>query len=574
MKREKKRCIIAILCALLLILSMAACSGEGVLPDEMIQSDSGEQSTAKAADKDSAGDLDTSESTQAAASQGDTEKEMPSGSEEQDSADRIRPAIELGSMYIRETDDSGEVVYVSGSHDTIRLSEESQAVYPQLAAAVENKMDAETRQVKKEIEEFAGYYQEDPSTADPDKGYEITDQLFIRRADRRVLSALKYSYRYSGGAHGYFGYSCLNLDAETGEEISLDDVIVDRGALSEQIQAELLKKYDEDTFFDYMPETIEDEAMEEGDLSLTWTLDPQGLTFYFAPYEIAPNASGAFQVTLLYDSAQSTDTNLFTDKYRPEEGEGYICGISPFTDCYADVDQDGETDRVYIGYTVDPETDSIREMSVEVNNETFSIDEMYCYRVEPVMVTAGDGRVFLYAWCRSDNDFVNMYMFDLSLGSPVSMGTMALSEVYMYIEEEEADYSSYKRLITDSDHMLLSTRYDLLSTYDVEKEYYISDNSPVPVSDEPYYRIVRDTTLTSVKDIPAQIVDEEGNVIESARVIPAGSTYKLYRTDGLNIVDALLEDGSNARLLVTGTYPQKVNGMDAEEVFEQLFYAG
>ncbi|MCR5053795.1 MAG: hypothetical protein K6A69_03025, partial [Lachnospiraceae bacterium] len=76
------------------------------------------------------------------------------------------------------------------------------------------------------------------------------------------------------------------------------------------------------------------------------------------------------------------------------------------------------------------------------------------------------------------------------------------------------------------------------------------------------------------------IIDENGSVISENEVIPAGSSFTLYRTDGKNndgdeaIVDAILSDGRIVRLKVTIGYPNTINGVDEFELFEMLYYAG
>jgi hypothetical protein len=45
-------------------------------------------------------------------------------------------------------------------------------------------------------------------------------------------------------------------------------------------------------------------------------------------------------------------------------------------------------------------------------------------------------------------------------------------------------------------------------------------------------------------------------------------------TDGVSLVDCLLDDGTMIRLKVTGPYPPSIDGVDANKLFEQLYYAG
>ncbi|MBR0411296.1 MAG: DUF3298 domain-containing protein [Eubacterium sp.] len=541
----------AILCIILLLFNLAGCGSSGTAETTGV---SGE--TVSAAEK--TGDEKA-------------EAEKAAANEETVAA---RPEPQLSSMYIYESDSENKTVYVHGSHDTLRLSEESGKQFPALSAALDQYMNKETEEVKKLKRDYADNYKTDDSLKEfAPNGCEITDKLFVRRADKRVLSILESNSGYGGGVHGYFSYSTLNLDAETGKDISLDDIVTDKERLGTILKKQLKEENSENSFFEWMEETIDkeiNEISEDGiDWKLTWTLDPQGVTFYFNPYDIGPWAAGAFTTTILYDQ----EDGLFTDNYRPVEGSGQVCAFPTDTDFNADLDKDGKADHIRVSCEMDENGDSIQKLTVGVNDKDLSINDMYCYSVEPKALLTEDGHVYLYAWCRGDNDYVQMYIFDLSSGAPVSYDPMNLSEDWTYTEEEKADYISWETQITDPSSMLLTSRFDILSTYTGCRSYHLEDG-PVPVSDDKVFTIKADITLVSVKEIKATPVDKEGNVTGDPVKIPAKSSFTLKYTDGKNHVDALLKDGSMVRLEITGDYPQYIDGVNAEELFEKLYFAG
>lgn len=84
--------------------------------------------------------------------------------------------------------------------------------------------------------------------------------------------------------------------------------------------------------------------------------------------------------------------------------------------------------------------------------------------------------------------------------------------------------------------------------------------------------------MQSAKPFKADIVDESGKVVEQGVEIPAGETFKLFRTDGKTVIDAKLSDGRIARLELTRSddnYTATVNGqISEEEAFKELYYAG
>ena len=80
--------------------------------------------------------------------------------------------------------------------------------------------------------------------------------------------------------------------------------------------------------------------------------------------------------------------------------------------------------------------------------------------------------------------------------------------------------------------------------------------------------------LTSITDMTVDLIDEEGNLLGSTYTFPAGTTYRFIATDGSSFVDVEMSDGQRGRLYVTSGWPIMVNGIDAEELFEMLYFAG
>ena len=113
----------------------------------------------------------------------------------------------------------------------------------------------------------------------------------------------------------------------------------------------------------------------------------------------------------------------------------------------------------------------------------------------------------------------------------------------------------------------------MLSTYDAEGKSYVGEDG-LPVAKSGVYTIGWGITITSTVDIPAELVDESGNLIGATYTFPAGTDFQLMTTDGETYVDVLTGDGQRCRFYTTSGWPVTVNGMDAESSFEMLFYAG
>ena len=102
---------------------------------------------------------------------------------------------------------------------------------------------------------------------------------------------------------------------------------------------------------------------------------------------------------------------------------------------------------------------------------------------------------------------------------------------------------------------------------------HISEDGLVePLQD--YFDIPADFNLTSKIDVEGKSVDESGNVGDKT-TIPANSNCKLYRSDNETYVDLKLDDGSIVRIEIDDSdYPHTVNGIDIEEAFEGIMFAG
>jgi len=82
----------------------------------------------------------------------------------------------------------------------------------------------------------------------------------------------------------------------------------------------------------------------------------------------------------------------------------------------------------------------------------------------------------------------------------------------------------------------------------------------------------------SLVEIPAELVDEQGNLLGTTYTFPAGTEFTLIRTDGETYVDAKTGDGKYCRLYTEPAelcdYHPTVNGLDAETCFGILGFAG
>lgn len=145
----------------------------------------------------------------------------------------------------------------------------------------------------KEEEEIGGWYSYY-------KQIESHVQLYLQHL---LVYRIDYS-EYTGGAHGIYMSSFLNLDLRTLSPVRLEDLFVEE--YEEELTELLWKQLMEDNHAKTRQE-VEDMGYDStGDLTPieNFYLDKKGITFYYNVYEITPYAMGPVKITLSYETIQ------------------------------------------------------------------------------------------------------------------------------------------------------------------------------------------------------------------------------------------------------------------------------
>lgn len=132
------------------------------------------------------------------------------------------------------------------------------------------------------------------------KGIEGHVQLYIKDL---LIYRVDYN-EYTGGAHGIYSSTFLNMDLRTLSPIRLDDLFVSEyeEALTDLLWNQLMADNKVATH-----QELEDMGYATtGDLKPTenFYLSKEGITFYYNVYEIAPYVMGPIKITLPYEVMQ------------------------------------------------------------------------------------------------------------------------------------------------------------------------------------------------------------------------------------------------------------------------------
>ena len=146
--------------------------------------------------------------------------------------------------------------------------------------------------------------------------YSVVDRW--GRIDDEVVSFALQSASYSGGAHPLHGIVTVNLHAETGEPISIDEIVAGRDILLLALADAFRKQYpgrEKDLFTHDIDEALA-EYHDGGEWQeyLIWMLDANNdLHVFYNPYDIASYAAGSFELTLRRDVYPEVFKRDFTD---------------------------------------------------------------------------------------------------------------------------------------------------------------------------------------------------------------------------------------------------------------------
>lgn len=138
------------------------------------------------------------------------------------------------------------------------------------------------------------------------------------RIDHKVLSLFGNNVVFSGNGHPERTCVSANYDLLTGDVLTLAS-IMNKGAKTEQFCQLVLKSLSEMAEGDYLyenyEETVKTRFAADASQDEAWYFSQTGLSFYFAPYEIAPYSSGVVTVEIPYEKLK----DLIHADYLPQK---------------------------------------------------------------------------------------------------------------------------------------------------------------------------------------------------------------------------------------------------------------
>ncbi len=290
--------------------------------------------------------------------------------------------------------------------------------YPELSMAIQDYRMNYVRNIEAARDDLKALAEHDyyEYGADSWMGYYyFVENMKVKRADEIAVSIVEQGYMYQGGAHGSEGFGCFNVDSRTGDRITLDDVIVKMDLLPEIIATEMLELYPDITYWTpTLEETIE--AYITPEITLTWTLEYNGVTFYFGSYEIGSYADGLQQVTVLYSEYQP----IFNAYYFENVAEDYIIPANAGGTINADIDADRESDHITVEENYTGADGGFTSFTIRMGEQEYTQDA-YGWAAEPYYVRL-KGKSYVYVTVSTEDISGETYVYEITGSSIVYKG--------------------------------------------------------------------------------------------------------------------------------------------------------
>lgn len=510
-----------------------------------------------------------------------------------------RPVLGLAYDNDYHYDDARREIVNSMETELPGADAATRAEYPELADALDNFRDTALGSAK------AAYQEREAALPDIDASQTLSGKVrsMIRRADAKAVSFVNYWWDYSGGAHGNYGYGAANFDTAAGTEITLDDLLTDEGKLTinARLGQELDALYTEITPGYMLADYLLDDY--------TFSLEPDGVTFWFNPYEIASYADGVLSAKLYFDR----DADMLKPDYKGEDEawfveigtetpyrfasgdafrtvEAWSVILQDYSDWYSGfgIEFDAPEDSSRWAERITLEDEETDWMAPEERNiildRTGHLSATFYYTHIP----AGD-YVLADLAMEDDGSEIIVYRADGTLVQTLYM-TGPTGFTYPELPENTddidwSDYDSYRRALTDPYDTPLSTRFDLFGTWTGVGTYSLTADGFQLIGDLLYHQGEYVLTLNQDLTVTRRAADNWFVSTDEDFTLPAGTHIQLLAVDEAENVyfraveapEAFTEDVDFVFALCYNTpdeWPRTINGVEEYEILDGLSYAG
>ena len=323
-------------------------------------------------------------------------------------------------------DDDTLLVQSEFSHVT--LWQNDAAKYPKLAEALNQTANMIKRSMEDEYDNLCATAREElPWTGETSVS---TLDIQVRRADSVVLSLLSDSYSDYGWIEDFRGMHGTNYDAQTGLELALNDVVDVNNDLADAVANEL-NSHQWAGDFDYRDAVQAYFANTPYD-GFSWTLDYNGVTFYFADGDLEEPGNGGKTATVSFTQYPE----LFNEKYMAVPS-AYMVELPMDSLYFTDLDGDGDLEELNVTGYFDSDVGMYTKFGVYADADgSFHYEDCFADGFIPYYVKTADGNHYLYLFCEQDESSgpiptMLLIVYDVSGGRLTRAGEMNAAPGYI-----------------------------------------------------------------------------------------------------------------------------------------------
>lgn len=252
--------------------------------------------------------------------------------------------------------------------------------------------------------------------------------LQVRRADSVVLSFLADSYADYGFIEDFRGLWGSNYDVQTGEVLTLSDVILDMEPIPSIVLKELNSHlwagdfYSEDVVEEYFRNVTSD--------GISWTLDYDGVTFYFTAGDLAEPGNGSMTAKVSF----AEYPELFNKKYM-DVPESYMVRMPLDLSYYADLDGNGDLETLQCSGYYDKAGRFYTDFGIYTDLDGYyHYEEVFAYGFQPYYVKMADDNQYIYLFCEEseyENRQMRLIVYDVKNGKLTKVGESNVAPAYI-----------------------------------------------------------------------------------------------------------------------------------------------
>lgn len=327
-------------------------------------------------------------------------------------------ALQKQEYGLYEWDDDTLLVKSEFSH--LILSDQDAEKYPELAETLEQTANMIKRSMEDEFDNICTFVQEGWGGTRDTTSVSTLD-IQVRRADSVVLSILADSFADFGKIYGVRAMNGTTYDTQTGQKLELSDVIKDMGPIPALVEQELNShmwagdfSYD-GVVDDYFRDTPAD--------GISWTLDYDGVTFYFGEGDLAEEGVGSMTATVSF----TQHPELFEEKYMAVP-DTYMVELPLDYSFFTNLDDNGDLEELNVTGWYDSDMGMYSDFGIYTDTDGYyHYEEFAADSYAPYYVKTMEGGHYLYLFCEQLEGYGPWFVLkviDVSGGRFTSVGTM------------------------------------------------------------------------------------------------------------------------------------------------------